>query len=289
LDKNCEAITVGWNTRSPISEVDCYNLGNVTIQQCNTTQNECEPCAFKHSTFALDAPAKLRQAVAVTVAGGNLLAVELGADGAWWSSNDWPGRWDPALAKLMKTFEDNAAFHLLSLRVQLPVSGTGHYAMLRYDHSGTGMAAVAAFNFEAKPSTVSIDLSMLTRAHGRVPVDILTGKSASPLTQFYDINIPAQGMALLGFEGLGVWKQHGSTYCADGFSPHMVSLDYCLLECLGTEFCHMVSVHWLDSSQDQVACKLHSVADISNCDQTVGPDHSVFLLSSPASSDIIVA
>lgn len=287
-DEHCEAITVGWNARSPIAEVDCYKLGNLTIRECNIASSECEPCPFKHSTFALDASVKLRQAVAVTVAGGNLLAVELGADGAWWSSNDWPGRWDPALAKLQQTFEHNAAFDLLSLRVQLPVTGAGHYAMIRYDHSGTGLAAVVAFNFEAQASSVNIDLSLLARAFGEIPIDLLTGKPAATLENIYSVDVPAHGMALLGFEGLGVWKQHGNTICPDGFSPHMVSLDACLLECLSKEFCNAVSVQWLATSHDQVACRLHNTVELSNCIQAGDADHAAFFLSSPEATDVSV-
>merc|ERR1712100_693084 len=111
-DNGCQAVTVQWNALSPIVEVDCYKLHDVNMRTCTTTRSECEPCPFTHSTFAVDASVKTRQALALTIAGGNLLAVEQGADGAWWSSNDWPGRWDSSLAHLLNLFQQNAAFNL---------------------------------------------------------------------------------------------------------------------------------------------------------------------------------
>jgi len=297
-DSHCEAITVGWNKRSAISEVDCYKLRHVKTENCTTTMRECEACPYTHSSFAVDAIAKTHLAVAVTIAGGNLMAVEQSADGAWWSSNDWPGRWDPALAKLQQTFESNAAFNLRSLRVQLPAYGIGHYAILRYDHSGRGSAAVAAFNFEAKASSVRIDLSQLSRVFGHRPTNLLTGERAAALDNIYTVEIPAHGMVLLGFEGLGVWSQHKNTACPNGWSPHLLSLDACLLECLGKDSCHGVSVEWQGSqtSQDIVDCQLHDEEiNLGDC-QVANGDFSAFVLSSPdvapvapMSADVVVA
>lgn len=237
----------------------------------------------------MDASVKTRQALALTIAGGNLLAVEQGADGAWWSSNDWPGRWDPSLAHLLHIFEQNAAFNLRALRVQLPVLGMGHYAMLRYDHTGTGSAALAVFNLEASASNVTIDLSALSRVNGNRPTNLWTGKTAAALENTYTVEIPAHDMMFFGFEGLGTWTQHRNTTCPDGWGAHASSLDGCLLECLGNDSCSAVSVQWTSTSYDQVQCTLADAETKPSDCQAADGDHSTFFLSSPERLDMVVA
>jgi hypothetical protein len=279
---------VQWNARSPIVEVDCYKLHDVKIDDCTTTKSECEPCPFTHSTFAVDASVKTRQALALTIAGGNLLAVEQGADGAWWSGNDWPGRWDPSLAHLLRVFEHNMAFNLRALRVQLPVLGMGHYAMLRYDHTGTGSAALAIFNLEANASNVSVDLSALSRVHGQRPTNLWTGETAAALENTYTIQIPAHDMMFLGLEGLGTWTEHRNTTCPNGWSAHSSSLDGCFLECLSNDSCNGVSVNWTSTSYDQVSCQLLDTKTKPSDCQTADKDHATFFLSSSGTLDFVV-
>jgi len=288
-DDLCQAITVQWNALSPIVEVDCYKLHDVNVDMCTTTIKECEPCPFTHSTFAVDASVKTRQAVALTIAGGNVLAVEQGADGAWWSGNDWPGRWDPILAHLHNIFQQNVAFSLKALRVQLPVLGMGHYAMLRYDHTGTGSAALAVFNMGANTSNVSIDLSALSRVHGHRPTNLWTGTTAPAFENTYTVEIPAHDMMFFGFEGLGTWTQHRNNTCPNAWSSPAYELDGCFLACLGRDSCGGVSVRWTSTSYDQVQCGLLDVGtEPSDC-QTADGDHSTFFLSSPGATDIVVA
>lgn len=290
-DEQCEAITVGWDTRSPVVEVECHLLGGVDLSSCPTTDQACEACPYGHSTFELDAPAKLAQAAAITVAGGSLLAIERGADGAWWSANDWPGRWEASLALLLRTFEQNAAFHSLSLRVQLIVPGhhwIGQYAMLRYDFRNSGSAAMAVFNFEEETASFSMDLSQLARFFGQTPTNLLTGQpAAAPLARDYYMELPAHGMALLGLDGLGVWTQQDTTSCPTGQSTYSTSLDSCLLDCLGDETCNTVSVTWgANLNTGQVSCNFGGF-ELSDC-TPADSDHTVFVRSPSVAEAVTV-
>merc|ERR1711865_1033844 len=89
-------------------------------------------------------------------------------------------------------------------------------------------------------------------------------------------------------EGLGAWTQLGNTTCPSGWSSHEVSLDGCVVECLGRDDCDGVSVKWSTTSHDIVSCQLlDSKIKPSDC-QTADGDHSAFFRSLRGAMDIVV-
>ncbi len=113
----------------------------------------------------------------------------------------WSKEQQEAFYNLIRTQNSYTALAPSGQRICLPTNDDTKYTAFKRTNKDGNVAALVVFNFRDTPQTISVDIKNTGISQRQVPVDLLTGQSASPISSDkYEISLPAYGYAILGVQ-----------------------------------------------------------------------------------------